>query len=224
MKNKKIEINNIRNDAFENKNIKNESEKNILKETYIEKKTVIINTKPPQKTKLFYDDKSIIEVRNESYFIYNKKPIKEPDIYNIIKNNLYNILLENEYIALNKYFLFKKFIIGLGKFGTVWIGLNLQEANFVAIKLQNNEKSKKYLDLEAIIIQKLKRYKIFSKLYDKLVFNNSIYLIQSLHCPNLNKFKNFCGSKFSANTIYKIGIEILRCLNIFITMDIFILI
>ena len=211
LKNEKIEINDKRNNVIENRNIKINSEKNILKEAYTEKKAEIINAKFEQKAKVFYDDKSIIEVRNESYFINSKKSIEESDIHNIIKNNLYNILLENEYIALNKYFLFKKFIIGLGKFGTVWIGLNLQEANFVAIKSQNNEKSKKYLDIEAIIIQKLKKYKIFSKLYDKLIFNNNIYLIESLHCPNLDKFKNFCGNKFSVNTIYKIGIEILRC-------------
>lgn len=211
LQNENIEINNIRSNTLENKNGQFNLEEYIYKEISPEKTSEISDTKFPYKAKRVYDDKSIIKIRSESYFIDRRKSMEESDISSIIKNNLYNILSENEYISLNSYFLFKKFMIGLGKYGTVWIGLNLKEANFIAIKSQNNDTSEKYFELEALIMQNLKKYKIFSKLYDKLIINNRIYLVQSLNCPNLDKFKKFCGNKFSIITIYKIGIEILRC-------------
>ena len=148
MKNENIDINFIRSNTFANKNRQYNLEENILEEILPEKIAEKRDTKMQNKIKQFYDDKSITKVKNESYFINGKKSTKEPDISSIIKNKLYHILLENEYIALINYFIFKKLIIGMGKYGTVWIGLNIKEANFVSIKSQHNEKDKNILSLK----------------------------------------------------------------------------
>ena len=63
-------------------------------------------------------------------------------------------------------------------------------------------------------MNKLTKYKIFSKLYEKLQLKNQLYLFETLQGPDLSKLKKFNDGKFSIISVYKIGIEILRCLKL----------
>lgn len=61
-------------------------------------------------------------------------------------------------------------------------------------------------------MQNLSKYKIFTQVYDNMKLLNQIYIFETLQGPDLSKIKKFYGEKFSLITVYKIGIEILRCL------------
>lgn len=156
----------------------------------------------------------LVEEKSNELFINQNKEDENSSESDIIKKNFYNILKSNDYLSIGPYFLFKNFVIGKGKFGTVYFGINIKNAKPIAIKENNEDKRKQSFEVEEFIMQKLKKFKIFSTILDKLVFNNKVYLIETLQYPNLEKFKTFCGGKFSMATTYKIGIDILKCLQL----------
>lgn len=104
-------------------------------------------------------------------------------------------------------------MLGLGGHGTVWFSIKLNTEEPIAIKSQNNEEAINSFKKEISLMQKLKKYQIFTRLYEKLKFNHMLYLVETLHITNLEKLKKFCGGKFSILTTYKIGIELLQCLK-----------
>ena len=132
----------------------------------------------------------------------------------IIINNFYTILKNYEYYSIKNYFMLKNFIFGHGKYGTVWFGIDLKKAKPIAIKVINEEKRNIFLHTEFIMMKKLSKFKIFTKVYDEINLLNNIYLIETLQGPALSKIRKFYGKKFSTITVYKIGIEILRCLKL----------
>lgn len=163
--------------------------------------------------KMHNDHKNnIFTENNEISFSLNSKHIKINETINdIIISNLYQILNNNTYFSLYHYFILKNCVLGQGKYGTVWFGLDIKNGHPVAIKTQNNNKAASTLKLEITVMNKLKKFKIFSTLYDKFKLNDKIYLVETLHLPNIERFKDFCGGKFSISTVYEIGIELLNC-------------
>lgn len=158
----------------------------------------------------------LIEDKIIDFSIKSKKEKKNVDINEIIKRNMYNILKQYSYISLNEnYFLFKNLILGHGKNGLVLFGIDVKGANPVAIKTQKNLNSKNSFNTEILVMNKLKKYKVFPKLYEKINLNEKIFLIETLLLPNIEKFHEFCGGRFSIITIYKIGIEILNLFKLF---------
>ena len=109
--------------------------------------------------------------------------------------------------------MFKTLILGQGRYGTVWLSIKTSTSEPIAIKSQNNGKDANSFKKEIILMQKLKNYKIFTNLYDKLIINHKFYLVETLHCSNLEKLKKFCVAKFLILTTYKIGIELLQLLK-----------
>lgn len=158
----------------------------------------------------------LTENKINDFFIEVEKQTKNDNISEIIKKNMYNILTKYTYIPLdNNYFIFKNLILGHGKYGSVWFGINIKNAIPIAIKVQNNINSKDSFKLEILIMNILKKYKIFPKLYKELIINEKIFLIETLFFPNIEKVLKFCGGKFSVITIYKIGIEVLNLFKLF---------
>jgi hypothetical protein len=155
----------------------------------------------------------LAEEKIDQFFIKQSKKNKECNITDIIKTNFYSILKNNEYLALDHYFAFKNLTLGKGKYGTVFFGINIANATPVAIKSSNEENRKNYFEIEELMMNKLRKFKIFSNFHDKILVNNKNYLIETLQGPNLEKLQNFCGGKFSLVTTYKIGIDILQCLK-----------
>ena len=157
----------------------------------------------------------MLNKNNEVSFTINPKATKtNENINDIIIKNLYQILNENIYLSLANYFILKNCVLGQGKYGTVWFGLNTKNGAPVAIKAQNNNKTNSIFELEIAVMNKLKKYKIFSSLHDNFKLNDKIYLIETIHLPNIEKFKCFCGGKFTISTVYKIGVELLNCIEI----------
>ena len=81
--------------------------------------------------------------------------------------------------------MFKNLIIGHGGYGTVFFGIDFINAKPIAIKVSNEERKIKSLNKEIDIMNKLTKYKIFSKLYEKLQLKNQLYLFETLQGPDL---------------------------------------
>ena len=109
--------------------------------------------------------------------------------------------------------MFKELIIGHGKYGTVFFGIDIKNARPIAIKVSNEKKRNIFLSTEIEVMQNLSKYKIFTQVYDEMKLLDQIYIFETLQGPDLSKIKKFYGEKFSLITVYKIGIEILRCLK-----------
>ena len=62
-------------------------------------------------------------------------------------------------------------------------------------------------------MNQLSKYKIFNQFYDEFFLKDQIYLVESLQGPDLSKIRIFYGKQFTIVTLYKIGIEILKCLK-----------
>lgn len=166
------------------------------------------NTDPESKASI------LVEEKTGEFLIASDNKKNNKNIREIITNNFYAILKNNEYYSLGNYFMFKNLIIGNGKYGTVWFGIDFKNARPVAIKTSNEEKRNNALKTEIAIMKKLSKYKIFSKIYKQIILNNRIYLIETLQGPDLYKLRQFSGGKFSIISVYKIGIEILHCLKL----------
>ena len=109
--------------------------------------------------------------------------------------------------------MFKDLVISQGKYGTVFFGIDVKKARPVAIKVSNEEKRNIFLSAEIEIMKKLSKYKVFTEVYDDIKLLDQIYIIETLQGPDLSKIRKFYGKNFSIITVYKIGIQILRCLK-----------
>ena len=65
-------------------------------------------------------------------------------------------------------------------YGTVFFGIVFINAKPIAIKVSNEERKIKFLNKEIDILNKLTKYKIFSKLYEKVQLKNQLYLFETL--------------------------------------------
>lgn len=201
---------NAQTNIFENANSKNNIE--------ISEKQNAEKVLEPKKNHDCFSEKNnnkynnlVIENQQDSFSINSKNAAINENINDIIIKNFYDIINTHEYFSLNNYFILKYFVLGQGKYGTIWFGIDVKNANPVAIKAQNNTASYNSFDLEISVMNKLRKYKIFSILFNKFYLNDKIYLIETLHLPTIAKFKSFCKDKFSITTIYRIGIELLNC-------------
>ena len=143
---------------------------------------------------------------------------KSEQLFWLIQSNkyrFYEIFQKYEHIPLKNYFLFKNLIIGQGKYGTVWFGIDVNKSHLVAIKSENKSENRGTIEFEIDVMNELNSAKIFSKFYDKIEIVDRIFLVETLQGPTIANLWNFCGRKFSVKTIYKIGIELIYCLKLF---------
>lgn len=212
-----------------NKNLNTQNDMGLCDYSEIEKNT---------KEKIVQNNNLIIEEQNNFLFLNNNANKPKANLLNtknndipyandktgtndiswLIKSNKYNfyeIFKKYNHIPLKNYFLFIDLVIGQGKFGTVWFGIDASKSNLVAIKSENKAELTSIIEFEIEIMNKLEKFEIFSKFYDKIEFFDRIFLVETLHGPTVEKLWNFCGRKFSVKTIYKIGIELIHCLKFF---------
>ena len=160
-----------------------------------------------------------INSSNECEHIFpDNKKIENNNNYWLEQSNKYylcEIFKKYEHIPLKNYFLFKNLIICQGKYGTVWFGIDVNKSELVAIKSENKIESIQSLEHEIDVMNKLDKYKIFSKFYDRIEVIDRIFLVETLNGPTIEKLRNFCVRKFSVKTIYRIGIELITCLKFF---------
>lgn len=156
----------------------------------------------------------VISKPNDIYLERDKDTISSFFIDKINKVNLFNVIKKYSYIKIENYLLFKNLVIGKGKQSIVWFGFDINKMNPIAIKTNIEIDSIAHLETEIEIIKTMQKYQVFTEIYDSLFFNKRLYLLETLHNPNLSKFKKFCGGKFSKLTVYKIGAELLYCLKV----------
>ena len=121
--------------------------------------------------------------------VKNKKNISD-----IIIQNLYCILNNNEYYALLNFFMFKELIIAHGRYGTVFFGIDIKNARPIAIKVSNEKKRNIFLSTEIEIIKNLSKYKIFTQVYDEMKLLDKIFIFETLQGPDLSKIKKIYGA------------------------------
>ena len=80
--------------------------------------------------------------------------------------------------------MFIELIIGHGKYGTVFFGIDIKKARPVAIKVSNDEKRNFFMSTEIEVMQNLSKYKIFTQVYDNMKLLNQIYIFETLQCPD----------------------------------------
>jgi serine/threonine protein kinase len=109
-------------------------------------------------------------------------------------------------ILLKKYKIIKK--IGKGSFGSVYLGKNIQNNEYIAIKLESKNQTDTILERETYILHSLKGFGIPEV---KSFGQNSKYniLIQELLGKSLDKIFYEKNRKFSMKDCCMIGIQIL---------------
>ena len=131
------------------------------------------------------------------------------------KENYLKVIQSYHVIDLNNsYFLIKDLLIGKGKYGQVFFGVNKKDFTGVAIKRQGkNTTNDSLVNKEYFIFKELEKSNIFPKLYEYINFGYYYYFIESLQGPDLSKFFRF-SNEISLETAYKLGIEIIINLQI----------
>ena len=131
-------------------------------------------------------------------------------INKIISDNYFHIILNNRNTIVNLFHLFYNLILGQGAYGKVYFGISLKEKAPVAIKVLNkNNLNELTAYKEKQILINLKKFNLTPLFYELFPIDNKLYLIESLHGPDLRKLKKFCGGSFSKETVYHIGADLL---------------
>jgi tRNA A-37 threonylcarbamoyl transferase component Bud32 len=162
---------------------------------------------------LRYQFNKLKEIDGEIYFVDEaKRNHKSQTLQKItIKvNNLNNA----KRIKRTNYFIFPDMKIGEGSYCDVYYGINYNSKKEFAIKLfKDTHKNIENFLLEKKMLKALKNAPIFPMLFYSL--HENLIIIQSLLGPNLKKLFEYCGKKFSLQTICFIGIEIISRLKTF---------
>ena len=96
--------------------------------------------------------------------------------------------------------MFKNLVLGHRKYGTVFFGIEFNNARLVAIKVSNGEIRINSLAVEIDIITKLSKFKRFTKLYDQIRLEDQLFLMETLQGPfQVNKF--LWGKFFDFNCV-----------------------
>lgn len=169
--------------------------------------------------KVFHNDVNI--TYNDSKFVEKNESQNKNDSIDLLnsweyeanKMKLFTILKNNQYLPIKNYFFFKNLVLGNGKYGTVWFCINSNNSTPVAIKRPNNSECQESIDNEIKVIKSLEKYEIFSKVIDQFNFHNIRYLVETLQGPSLDKLIKFCSNKLTIKTIYRIGIDLIKCLK-----------
>ena len=169
--------------------------------------------------KKFNNDINIIQ--NNSKFVGNNEPKNKNEIVDSLnawdfeanKINLFKILKNNQYLPLKNYFFFKNLILGHGKYGAVFFCINSNNSIPVAIKRANNLDCQESIIGETKVMKSIEKYEIFPKIIDEFLFHEVRYLVETLEGPSLDKLIKFCSNKLTVNTIYKIGLDLIKCLK-----------
>ena len=162
-----------------------------------------------RKNKIFNnnDNKIIFEgKKNEKILNKNFEPIMLDYI---------NVLTEFKINEINQYLYFTDLLIGTGTFGKVYFGLKKSTLEPIIIKKINNRTGiENYVLKEGGKMQAISKINFFPKIYDLLKESQTLYLIESIEGPDLNKFISFSEDNIDINTIYRLGVELIINLKI----------
>ena len=141
------------------------------------------------------------------------------------KTNSYEYDALNEAFILNQTYFMKCTPSLRGSFGEVFFGKNLKTNEEIAVKSEEYEAKRNYLEHEFAVYNDIHEYRQkngFSldigipKVYGFMGFKGyRNYLIMEQLGPDLEVLQKVCGGKFSIKTTALIGLQILDILELF---------
>ena len=112
----------------------------------------------------------------------------------------------------DKYLLFPKEKLGKGAFGEVYLGLDKQTNNYVAIKIENTKNNNQLIQ-ETLILKYLQGCIGIPQFHSFIKNNNYNFLIIDLLGPNLESLFEKMNNHFSIKTIIYLGIEMINIIE-----------
>ena len=112
----------------------------------------------------------------------------------------------------DKYLLFPKEKLGKGAFGEVYLGLDKQTNNYVAIKIENSKNNNQLIQ-ETLILKYLQGCIGIPQFHSFIKNNNYNFLIIDLLGPNLESLFEKMNNHFSIKTIIYLGIEMINIIE-----------
>ena len=103
----------------------------------------------------------------------------------------------------------EKLKIGSGGFGSVFYGKNSKDTEKYAIKIQNSQNLSDNIIKDTTLLQKLKTYEGFPKVYYYGSYKKNKVLAMDLLGPSMDKVFKYCDKKFSIQTVALLGQEML---------------
>jgi serine/threonine protein kinase len=112
----------------------------------------------------------------------------------------------------DKNLLFPKEKLGKGAFGEVYLGLDKQTNNYVAIKIENTKNNNQLIQ-ETLILKYLQGCIGIPQYHSFIKNNNYNFLILDLLGPNLESLFEKMNNHFSIKTIIYLGIEMINIIE-----------
>jgi serine/threonine protein kinase len=118
---------------------------------------------------------------------------------------------KEEKISLaGRYDYMKTMLLGKGSFGEIYIAQDTMMRSYVAIKLESQKNKNPQLKIEKNILDMMSDSEGFPKVFDYGSHDDSNYMVMELLGPTLADLFEYCGNKFTIQTILLLAIQMIQ--------------
>ena len=107
------------------------------------------------------------------------------------------------------YFIFTNKQLGKGGFGQIFLGKNIKQNSYIAVKVED-QNSKSHLPLEYSILKDIQDNEGIPKIYKLIETKKHNYLIMDYLGKSIDKLFTNCNKKFSLKTVCEIGYQMVQ--------------